>query len=413
MQPTRLKLLTVGPQNVYPPIDGGRESIYGALQALSSYCDVTYAYPSDGVAPLQAYADAGVHAIPVPWVPHESMKLIVSATLALRPYKFEKYSGPAALAAFDKHIPSAPYDAIICFHAHTARLGEGLRRLRGLQAPVLVREHNIEYGLVASFRESLPFSKRLAALPFEMLTRREEQRIWERADSVAFISDSDLFIAQKSGVSGRLFLAPEGVPRPMRRETAYPGSDAPLLILLNPKATQSVVNLRDFLHLFWKAASVDSRLAGTALHVTGVTTEQLAALVGIDARGLTGMRVHGLGFLDSLAPLFKSSLVLISPTFVGGGIRKKILEAMANQLPVIATDLDITSTSYFARGENILPMTDVNDFCAQVHRLRTDARRWGQLSEAGRDTVDRHASWDKFALSIVDEIVALRGPAAP
>ncbi len=162
-----------------------------------------------------------------------------------------------------------------------------------------------------------------------------------------------------------------------------------------------------------EAASADSRLAGIPLHVTGVTTEQLATLVGIDTGVLTGMRVHGLGFMDSLTPVFKSSLVLLSPTFVGGGIRKKILEAMANQLPVIATDLDISSTSYFAREENILPMIDVNQFCDQIHRLRSDAQLWRRLSEAGRATVDRHASWDQFALSIVQEIASLRGTTAP
>ena len=398
-----MNLLTVGPQNVFPPVDGGKEGIFGALVALARQCNVTYAFFAAGETPdLSGYARAGIHAVPVDWVPAETAGSILSATSRLRPYKFDKYSNAQAVQAFAAALPLQRPDAILCFHAHTARLGEGLRDALGLSVPVIVREHNIEYELVESYRESLPPLKRGLAWPIAALTRREEERIWADADMVAFLSDRDLATAQASGVPGRFILAREGIPLPPRRAAAHPGADAPLLILLNAKAAQSVSNLSDFLQRHWRAVASDPRLLQTELHITGIKAEALAPVVGMDIAELDALRVRALGFLPSLVTALSSSLALLSPTFVGGGIRKKVLEAMAHQLPVIATRLDIETCAYFDPGINILELSDrPENLCAQVAALRDDADLWQRLSDAGRRTVEVNADWDGFASAVI------------
>lgn len=414
MQPrSTMKILALGPQNVYPPVDGGKEGIFGAIRALARLCDLTFAFPGGpGGADTSGYAEAGVRALAVRWQPAESAGLILSASARLRPFKFEKYATDAAVAAFADTLAGVRFDAIICFHAHTWRLAHRLCRRLGLQIPILVREHNIEYEIVASYRSLLRPAARLATLPVELLTRREERRIWERADAVAFLSDHDLQVARDSKAGGRLTLAREGVPIPPRRLAAAPAAGAPLLVLLNPNAPQGVANLRDFLVRYWSPARQDSRLSVTTLHVTGATTARLAALVGMDEVRLEELGVRGLGFLDSLAPCFAASLALLSPTFTGGGIRKKILEAMANQLPVIATSLDIASSSYFEPGRNLLAMgEDAQSLAAAVAELG-DGARWCALADAGRATVESYASWEQCAEALVAELHHLLARAA-
>lgn len=401
----RLSILTFGPQPVFPATDGGKEGIFGALQALAKQCDVIYAFPS-GVAGVDTdgYALAGIEALPVNWIVQEDIWLILSSLFRLTPYKFDKYSCRAAIDIFAAALNGRTFDAILCFHAHTARLGQGVAAALGVDVPILVREHNIEYELIASYRRSLGPVKRLAALPFELLTRREEQRIWREAAAIAFLSDLDLTIARNTGNAGRFVLAREGVPIPARRVVQHPGRDARLLVLLNPKATQSVANLKEFLSGYWSAAADDPRLASTFLQVSGVSTVQLASLTGIEASLLNDLRVHGLGFVDDLSSVFSTSLALVSPTFVGGGIRKKVLEAMAHQVPVIATRFDIDVCNYFSEGINILEMQDTESFCAAVARLKSEPTFWAQLSQAGRITVEEHANWDQCAATIVKEI---------
>ena len=401
-QPGRPKVLALGPQNVYPPVDGGKEGIYGALGALARHADVTYAYPQNGEEPVDGYAKIGVTGMPYRYLPKDRPVSILSATLAGKPYKFEKYNSDSAVSALSAVLPVTEFTAIICHHAHTYGLAQRFVQLRGLKVPILVREHNIEYELVDSYRDSLSGIKRAAASLFAWLTRREELRIWRNADAVAFLSDQDLRTAQAAPGcdSSRFFLAREGIPIPPRRVGRYPGAQAPLLVLLNPKATQSVVNLIDFVRNYWLPLRERHKLDNEVLHVTGVTDEQLSRLIHVDLTTLSNSGVRGLGFLPTLTPTLEGALALISPSFVGGGIRKKVLEAMAHQLPVIATDLDIACCDYFKPHENILSMGDADSFAITVRRLRTDVSHWLDLSTRARDTVEDFANWENYGSEI-------------
>lgn len=394
----RPKVLALGPQNVYPPVDGGKEGIYGALGALALHADVTYAYPTNGENPVDGYAKIGVTGMPFPYLPEDRPVSILSATLAGKPYKFEKYNTDTAVRALNAAVPATTFTAIVCHHAHTYGLARRFAQLRDLKVPIVVREHNIEYALVESYRDSLSGIKRVAASLFAWLTRREEFRIWRQADAVAFLSDQDIRTAQEAIGSGpsRLFLAREGVPIPPRRPARHPGAQAPLLVLLNPRATQSVVNLRDFVHHYWLTLRRRNLIDKETLHVTGVTQDQLAGLIELDVAIMSDSGIQALGFLPSLTSTLEGALALVSPTFVGGGIRKKVLEAMAHQLPVIATDLDIDCCDYFKPYENILPMGDADNFANTVRRLRVDDTHWLNLSVRARNTVEEFANWGRY-----------------
>jgi glycosyltransferase involved in cell wall biosynthesis len=178
--------------------------------------------------------------------------------------------------------------------------------------------------------------------------------------------------ALKSGVIGNFFLAREGVPIPAKRIKAYPGKDSALLILFNPKSIQNILNIKKFFYDYWIYAAGDQRIATTCLRVTGVSTEELAELIDLDVSKLNQLRVKGIGYIDDLSSLFQDSIALVSPTFIGGGIRKKILEAMANQIPVIATPLDVKVSNFFSPGRNILVMHDVDSFCDSVSTLKVN-----------------------------------------
>lgn len=399
-------LLALGPQDVYPPFDGGKEGIYGALGALARHANVTYAYPSNVDTLVDGYKKIGVVAIPIPFLPQEQLLSILFATLTGKPYKFQKYCTAAAARALDAAVPDVPFSAIVCHHAHTYRLAQRFLKLRKLSIPIIVREHNIEYQLVYSYRDSQRGVRRVAASLFAWLTKREECRIWGEADAVAFLSDQDLRTAQAAAGAdcGRLFLAREGSPLPVRRKCQYPGTQAPLLVLLNPKATQSVYNLCDFIHFYWLPLHERNGLDNVVLHVTGVTNEELSRLLGLDVITMRNAGITGLGFLRSLEATLKGALALVSPTFVGGGIRKKILEAMAHQLPVIATDFDIATCDYFKQGVNILRMGDLNSFAEVVKRLRNDQLYWLNVSANARNTVEEFASWNSYGDEMINVI---------
>ena len=123
------------------------------------------------------------------------------------------------------------------------------------------------------------------------------------------------------------------------------------------------------------------------------------------------LRVHAKGFLPSLQPAFERALALVAPTFIGSGIRMKVLEGMANQVPIIATDLDIQTCAYFKRGHNILPLGEPREFAAAVRSLLDSEDLWNQLSGEGRRTVEVHADWGRFAELLLGELRQIRAGA--
>lgn len=405
----KIKILALGPQEVIPPIDGGKEGIHGALASLAEHFDVTYAYPhaENSVEAAEGYAAIGVRQVSVAFKPTESAGLILASTLRRKPYKFQKYSTSAAAQAYTDALGAAKFDIVLCFHPHTVALAERIKRARGWRVPVILREHNIEYELVRSYCDSLRGPRRLAARLFAGLTQREEMRIWRRVDAVAFLTDHDLSIAREQDGRGNFLLAPEGIPIPPRRALERRTVSLELIVLLNPRATQSVASLKRFLHTVWAPASQEQRLQPLSLAITGVDMTRLADLVDMTPERLTGLRVKALGFVPSLQSIFAGALALVSPTYVGGGIRKKILEAMANQVPVLATPLDVESCGYFQAGQNLLSFDSPDEFVLCVGRLLEDEAYWTAIAEAGRSAVETHASWRLFANAIGAEVTRL------
>jgi glycosyltransferase involved in cell wall biosynthesis len=404
-----MKLLCLGIQDVIPPDDGGRETIHGALAALAKMADVTYAYPARSANrdALQAYARIKVRAVPVGFLPRESVALITSSSVRLLPYKFEKYATARAVAWFADALEAFQFDAVLCFQPHTVRLAEGILKRRGARVPVILREINIEYQLADSYARHLRMPLRLAADAYAWIARREEQDIWRRVQAVALMSDADMSSALGAGVRGNFFLAREGVRLPAIRKASWPGRTAQLLLLFNPRALQNVVNLRIFFDRYWAKVQTAGLLPGIPLAITGVDKTRLADLLRVDVAQLDAYNVRPLGYVQCLSDIFASSLALVSASFVGAGVRKKVFEAMAHQLPVIATPLDIRSCSFYQPNANILQMETVDDFVTAVKLLSHDPGFWARLSEAGRSTVERHADWQTFAEAIMAEAVRL------
>ena len=220
----RLRILGIGPQEPWPATDGGREGIHGAIESLARHAQVMYVCP--GAAPtaqtLAHYAGIGVDFRPVPYVPAEGPAFILRSTAMLRPFKFHKYGTPRFAELADATVGDGEPDAIVCFHAHMYELGCRLRQRRGWRAPIVLREHNIEYEMLDSYGAALPGVARWLLKPYAALTRHTERAMWRTADAVAFLTDRDLETAQASGVRGR-FAWPRGYgasPTPSSRSSS-------------------------------------------------------------------------------------------------------------------------------------------------------------------------------------------------
>ncbi len=113
-------------------------------------------------------------------------------------------------------------------------------------------------------------------------------------------------------------------------------------------------------------------------------------------QALAGPRVHILGRIDDLDPLYERARVLIAPTRFAAGIPMKVHEAASVGLPVVATDL-LTRQLGWTHGQDLLSASSAADFAACCVDLYRDDVLWSKLRRNGIDAIRRDCSPDAFA----------------
>jgi len=117
-------------------------------------------------------------------------------------------------------------------------------------------------------------------------------------------------------------------------------------------------------------------------------------------------RIKVFGFVPDVRPYFEAATVAICPVLDGGGTRIKILDAMAQAVPLV-------STTVGCEGIPVVPERDVligdspETFAAQIGRLFEDADLRARLAASGRRLVETTFSWDALAEQLVAQYRAV------
>jgi glycosyltransferase involved in cell wall biosynthesis len=224
-------------------------------------------------------------------------------------------------------------DVIQVEYLQLAYLLRDLRRARaGASGPRLVLSSH-EMG-------SLPRRRRAAAARWPQ--RRwllAVAAVWDRlardasawADVTLCVTDQDR--ALLAAVGGRnLVTVPLGIDLPVTADP--PGESPPLHILFlgsfqHPPNRSAAALLCDRI---WPA--VAAQLPGWQLVLAGAGSREFLA-----QRQPVAPNITALGFVPDLPALLRSCRLLAAPLSEGGGIKIKILEAMAHGLPVVTTPI--------------------------------------------------------------------------
>lgn len=114
-------------------------------------------------------------------------------------------------------------------------------------------------------------------------------------------------------------------------------------------------------------------------------------------------RVVVTGTVEDLRPYLAKSKLYVCPVLSGSGVRGKVLEAMAMELPVISTLVGSEGIA-FEQGQNGF-LADAPQMMADMicHVLHDDALR-DKLGRNARKTVEAHFTWDR-SLDLLESVL--------
>jgi glycosyltransferase involved in cell wall biosynthesis len=113
-----------------------------------------------------------------------------------------------------------------------------------------------------------------------------------------------------------------------------------------------------------------------------------------------GQNIDFLGEVSDAQAFMQRMSVMIAPLFAGGGMRIKVLEAMALARPVVATTLGAGGIDV-ENGRDILIADDVTAFADSVVRLLREADTAARIGNAARATVRDRYDNDTLAAGLV------------
>ena len=109
-----------------------------------------------------------------------------------------------------------------------------------------------------------------------------------------------------------------------------------------------------------------------------------------DAHEQCGVHVHG--FVKNLEPLFRRASLSVTPLHAGGGTRLKILESLANAVPVVSTDIGAFGISADSR-HGLDRAETPEQFLQRIGEILRNGELAQARANAGREFVRTNYDW--------------------
>ena len=257
-------------------------------------------------------------------------------------------------------------------------------------AKVVLRSLNVEFriweGLARNARNPL---RRLALRRVASSLRAYELRAMNDVDAIVPISGDDARDFRALGCTRPMHVVPCGVTLPeageaVRGTVGFIGS---LDFLPNQEAVKWIIDV------LWPR--VIERAPEARLAIAGSSPPEWLR------RNVRDLR----GDVDDAQVFMREMSVIIAPLFSGGGMRIKVLEAMALGKPIVATTLGAGGIEH---DGHVLIADDVDAFADAVARLLSDPAEAARIGANARATVARRYDGDTLARGLLTFYETLR-----
>jgi glycosyltransferase involved in cell wall biosynthesis len=276
---------------------------------------------------------------------------------------------------------------------HMDMLALGLYKGILKDTPVILTNHNVESLRIYRWMQ---IEKNLfirCFLFYQYLKLRAfEQRICPEFDRCIVVSEYDRnYLKNLCGVDNFVVI-PNGVDvRYFKPETGEVKGDHLVWVggMTGPYNSDAV---DFFIEKIWSL--IKYKVPGATIDFAGGGPTQT-----LRNKALEDKSIHVLGFVPDIRPIVQRASVFIAPIRIGSGTKIKVLNAMAQAKPVVATTtaaegIDVTPE------ENILIADDPGEFAKKVIYLLSHEEIARKMGEKAREMMEKKYSWDVISENI-------------
>jgi glycosyltransferase involved in cell wall biosynthesis len=227
---------------------------------------------------------------------------------------------------------------------------------------------------------------RLVSLAEIPLLEKNERQVHEQLDKVVTLSDLDAAAIRATVPGARTVVLGPGI-------ATYPGESIP------PPQDRTVLFLGAYQWppnldaAEWMAREiwprVRERTPGARLVLAGHDPSGRVKLLANEHAGIVVP-----GFVDDATQMTRSAWVCVAPLRIAGGVRLKIIEALANERPVVTTTIGAEGLG-LRPSEHAHFADDATSFADAVASLLQDENMAARSAQLGRKYVEDTFSWPR------------------
>ncbi len=374
----------------FPPDSGPKVKTYYLLRYLAAQHRVTLVtFTRNAQEEAQAAAlreiCAAVHTVHLRRSRLRDGLALASSLLNGRPFIIERDASTAMhrflqRLVFEAAAAGRPFDLVHADQLNMAQFAEGL------PLPRLLDQHNAVWTILDRLAQQNRGPKRWFLRREQRLLQRYEGRVCTTFEAVTTVSEEDRrALLQVMPTPRDLPVIPIAVDaeqeQPIPRE---PGAKhiLSLATMMWPPNVDGVCWFAREIYPLVQRAVPD-----TGFYVCG--PRPVAEVRALPERNPS---IEVTGYVDDPRPYIARSACLIVPLRSGGGMRVKILEALARGIPVVSTSIGCEGID-LVPGEHLLVADTPSDFADAVVLLLRDQEFGARLAAAGRQRILERYDW--------------------
>jgi glycosyltransferase involved in cell wall biosynthesis len=384
-----MRILLLTPRIPWPPLDGGRIAMSRLAESLAA-CGAAVEILSLNPRKHHASADGAplaLHAVDI-----DTSRLVGPALRGLSqgvPYVVARFISPEYGQALDAALQEFQPDIVQIESPFLLPYVESVRAASS--ARVVLRSLNVEFriweGLV---REEPNAMRRLVLQRIASSLRKYEVRHLDTPDAIVPISEADAADFQQLGCTRPMHVVPCGVVLPELPPDEPEPLTAGFIGSLDFRPNQRAVEW--ILDELWPRVS--SQIPTAVLMIAGSSPPEWLL-----RRAMAGsVEIHA--NVDDARAFMGRMAIMIAPLFSGGGMRIKVLEAMALGKAVVATTLGAGGIDVHD-DHDILIADNAPAFADAVARLLRKPDTARRIGEAARATTAARYDGEMLARGLI------------